>query len=54
MEFDFLLLQCIVGFAFLGKRNLLGWYGSFVGKRQEKAWRAAPLMLNVDLIEGKD
>ena len=23
------------------KRNLLGWHGSFVGKKREKAWRAA-------------
>nr|CAN60781.1 hypothetical protein VITISV_022451 [Vitis vinifera] len=27
------------------KRNLLGWHGSFVGKKREKAWRAAPLGL---------
>ncbi|RVW89084.1 LINE-1 retrotransposable element ORF2 protein [Vitis vinifera] len=27
------------------KRNLLGWHGSFVGKKREKAWRAAPLCL---------
>ena len=24
------------------KRNLLSWHGAFVGKRREKAWRAAP------------
>ncbi|RVW48467.1 hypothetical protein CK203_088310 [Vitis vinifera] len=24
------------------KRNLLGWHGSFMGKKREKAWRAAP------------
>ncbi|RVW36211.1 hypothetical protein CK203_095780 [Vitis vinifera] len=24
------------------RRNLLGWHGSFVGKKREKAWRAAP------------
>ena len=27
------------------ERNLLGWHGSFVGKKREKAWRAAPLCL---------
>ena len=27
------------------KRNLLGWYGSFVGKKREKAWKTAPLCL---------
>ncbi|RVX21349.1 putative mitochondrial protein [Vitis vinifera] len=27
------------------KRNLLGWHGSFVGKKKEKAWRVAPLCL---------
>ena len=27
------------------KRNLLGWHGSFVGKKKEKAWRAIPLFL---------
>ena len=27
------------------KRNLLGWHGSFVGKKREKAWRVAPLCL---------
>ena len=27
------------------KRNLLGWHGSFVGKKREKAWRAAPFCL---------
>ena len=27
------------------KRNLLGWHSTFVGKRREKAWRAAPLCL---------
>ena len=25
--------------------NLLGWHGSFVGKRREKTWRAVPLCL---------
>ena len=25
------------------RRNLLGWHDSCVGKKQEKAWRAAPL-----------
>ncbi|RVX12696.1 putative ribonuclease H protein [Vitis vinifera] len=27
------------------RRNLLGWHGSFVGKKREKAWRAALLYL---------
>ena len=27
------------------KRNLLGWHGSFVGKKREKAWTTAPLCL---------
>ena len=27
------------------KRNLLGWYGAFVSKRREKAWRTASLYL---------
>ena len=27
------------------RRNLLGWHGSFVGKKREKAWRATPLCL---------
>ena len=27
------------------RRNLLGWHGSFVGKKREKAWRVAPLCL---------
>ena len=27
------------------RRNLLGWHGSFVGKKREKAWRAAPICL---------
>ena len=27
------------------KKNLLGWHGSFVGKKREKAWRTAPLYL---------
>ncbi|RVW99827.1 putative ribonuclease H protein [Vitis vinifera] len=27
------------------KRNLLGWYGSFVGKKREKAWKTVPLCL---------
>ena len=27
------------------RRNLLGWHSSFVGKKWEKAWRAAPLCL---------
>ncbi|RVW36606.1 hypothetical protein CK203_072835 [Vitis vinifera] len=27
------------------KGNLLGWHGSFVGKRREKAWKAAHLCL---------
>ena len=27
------------------RRNLLGWHGSFVGKKREKAWRVALLCL---------
>ena len=27
------------------KRNLLSWNGAFVGKKREKAWKAAPLCL---------
>ncbi|RVW16810.1 putative ribonuclease H protein [Vitis vinifera] len=27
------------------KNHLLGWHGSFVGKKRKKAWRAAPLCL---------
>ena len=27
------------------RRNLLGWHSSFVGKKREKAWRAAPICL---------
>ncbi|RVW96497.1 LINE-1 retrotransposable element ORF2 protein [Vitis vinifera] len=34
-----------MGDALLCEKNLLGWHGSFVGKKREKAWRAAPLCL---------
>lgn len=44
MDFDLFPFQCAVGYAFL-RRNLLGWHGSFMGKKREKAWRAAPLCL---------
>ena len=27
------------------KETLLGWHGSFVGRKQKKAWRVAPLCL---------
>ena len=45
MTSDLLPFWGAMGDAFLCKRNLLSWHESFVGKKREKAWRAALLCL---------
>ena len=45
MECDLRPFRCALGLHSSMKGNLLGWHGSFVGKRREKAWKAAHLRL---------
>ena len=36
------------------KMMLLGWNGSFVGKKRKEVWRADPLCIFLDGLEGKE
>ena len=35
------------------KEALLGWHDSFIGRSCAKAWRAAPLCIFLDHLQGK-
>ena len=46
--FSLIGVQCVLHSSI--KRNLLDWHDAFVGKRREKAWRAATLCLMWTLL----
>ena len=45
MEVVFMLFGMSWVLSSLIRKTLLGWHGSFVGKKHKKVWRASPLCL---------